>query len=825
MFQNNLKIALRNFRKHRFYGLLNLSGLVVGLAACWLMLLFVQHELGFDRFFDKADRIYQVNLSGTMGEQSIVTSNTPPPVGATMQAEFPEVQAYTRLLGLLDGEVKAETSGQVFVETNMTAVDSTFLDIFNFPLLTGDRKTCLTQPGTVVLTEPIARKYFGDGPALGKTLIINDIPRTVTGVLAALPSQSSLQFDMLLPIHAVGAVQNFSWSWVWLQLDTYVLLKEKMEAGQLAALNQKFPAMVRKNAAAAFERIGQPLEPFLAKGGKWDFSLKPLKKVHLYSAGIPGHIGNLGNIRDVYVFGMVGLFILLLACVNFMNLSTARSLGRAKEVGVRKVLGSERGMLVRQFLSESMLYGLTAAVLAAVLAQMALPFFNLLTGESLTLGDLFSGWTGILALALPVLAGFLGGIYPALFLSGFKPLAVLNGGGHSTMKGSGGVGNVLLRNGLVVFQFSISVALVICTMVVIQQISFSKTRPLGLQKENVLLISNAQRLENKVEAFRQQLLQQPNVLAATHSTDAPATGGAFGDFYVPEPESGNTNIVKDLNLNSYMVDDDFVPTLGIGMAQGRNFSLKQFPSDSAGVIINEAAVKLIGWKDPIGRWMTYPGGGNTRYQVVGVMKDFNIESLRAAIEPFALFHQSSKSYQLPTSLLAVRLRPGEEKAALAAMETRWKAAVPNAPFDYSFMDEKFDSLYRSEEKLGAVLGSFTALSIFIACLGLFGLIAFAAERRTKEIGIRKVLGATTGGIVGLLSKDFLLLVVIALVFAYPIAYFFMHKWLQDFAYRIDIHWTVFVLAGLAAVVGATFTVALQAVKAALANPVKSLRSE
>ncbi len=765
MFQNYLKIALRNFRNHKFYGILNLSGLVVGLAACWLMLLFVQHEMGFDRSFDKAERIYQVNLAGTMGEQSFVTSNSPPPVGATLLSEFPEVQAYTRLLGLLDGEVKMESTGQVFIETNMTAVDSNFLDIFSFPLLAGDRKTCLTEPGTVVLTEPIARKYFGDAQALGKMLVVNDIPHTVTGVLAALPSQSSLQFDMLFPIHPVQAVQNFDWSWVWLQLDTYVLLDEQMNEEQLAALNQKFPAMVRKHAAAAFERIGQPLEAFLAKGGRWDFSLKPLREVHLHSAGIASRITNLGSIRDVYVFGMVGFFILLLACVNFMNLSTARSLGRAKEVGVRKVLGSERGMLVRQFMSESMLYSLTAGVLAAALAQAALPFFNQLTGESLTLGALFSGWAGIVALAMPVLAGLLGGSYPALYLSGFKPLAALKSNLSSRRQG----GNAMLRNGLVVFQFSISMALVICTLVVMQQISFSKNRPLGLQKENVLLISNAQRLENKVEAFRQQLLQQPQVLSATYSTDAPATGGAFGDFYVPEAEPGNANVVKDLTLNSYMVDDDFVPTLGIGMVQGRNFSVKEFPSDSAGVIINEAAANLIGWKNPIGRWMTYPGGNNARYQVVGVMQDFNIESLRTAIQPFALFHQSSNSYQLPTSLLAVRIRPGEEKAALAQAESLWKTAAPNAPFDYSFMDDKFDSLYRSEEKLGAVLGSFTTLSIFIACLGLFGLISFAAERRRKEIGIRKVLGATTSGIVGLLSKDFLKLVVVALVIAFPLA--------------------------------------------------------
>lgn len=822
MILNDLKIAIRQFHKRKFYGFINLSGLIIGLAACWLMLLFVQHELGFDRFFDKAGRIYQVNLSGTMGDQSFETSNTPPPVGPALLEEFPEVQAYTRIFELMDGVVKQDATGQIFTEMNLAAVDSNFLDVFSFELLSGNRQTCLTRPGTVVLTEPMAKKYFGDEPALGKMLLVNNKLRTVTGVLAPLPGQSSLQFDFLFPLHAVEVVRQFSWSWVWLQLDTYVLLKEKPEPQQLAALEAKFPDMVRRLAAPAFERIGQPFEAFLQKGGRYDFSLKALPNVHLHSAGITSRITNLGNIRDVYIFGIVGLFILLLACVNFMNLSTARSQGRAKEVGVRKVLGSAQRALVRQFLTESMLYSLTAGVLAAMLVQATLPWFNQLTGGSLRLSGLLAGWTGVIALALPFVAGLLGGSYPAFYLSAFKPQAVLKSGGAPGASKTGG--NALVRNGLVVFQFTIGVALAICTLVVIEQIAYSKNRPLGLQKDNVLIIANAQRLEDRVDAFRQQLLQLPQVIGAAFSTDAP-TRGNFGDFYVPDAEDGNPAVAKDLTLSSYLVDDDFIPTLGIGLASGRNFSITEFPSDSSGVILNEAAVRMIGWANPIGQWLTYPGGDNTRYRVVGVMKDFHLASLRTAIEPFALFHQRSHSYTLPTSLLAVRLQPGSENAAIARIEKQWKATAPNMPFDYAFLDEDFDALYRSEEKLGAVLGSFTALAIFIACLGLFGLIAFAVEQRTKEIGIRKVLGASITSIVGLLSKDFLKLVFFAFLLAAPLAYYFMDQWLQDFVYRIDMPWWVFMLAGATALALAFFTVGVQSVKAAVANPAETLKSE
>ncbi|MCB0610658.1 MAG: ABC transporter permease [Lewinella sp.] len=817
----NLKIAFRHLWKNKFYTFINLSGLAIGMAACWLIAVFVRNELGYDRLTDQSDRICQVNVAGNFGGMSFITSNSPPPAGSALAAEYPEVEAFTRLFQPGDQVLKADENqeSRQFTEGGGLAVDSNFLEVFSFPLRSGKAAECLRDPGSIVLTESTARKYFGPveaDQAIGRTIAIDNRPFRVSAVLEDLPGQSSIQFDFLTPVAAYDVVRHFSWSWVWLQMETYVLLTRKPTSQSLTALEAKFPGMVRKYAAGAFKRIGQPLDEFLSNGGKWDFSLKPLEKVHLYSEGVGSRINNLGSIKDVYIFATVGLMILLLACVNFMNLTTARSLTRAREVGVRKVLGSKQQGLVRQFLAESMLCSGLAWLLDAALVQALLPAFNQLSGESFTISHLFAGWTGVLAVTLPVAAGLLGGLYPALYLSNMAPINILK-------NKLSGAGNAWLKNGLVVFQFAISIAMIICTAVVLLQIDYSRNQSAGLNKENVVVINNAQRLREKGESLRQQLEQLPGVVLASLSTDLPAKN-AFGDFYEPETDGENPGIAKDLTLNSYMVDYDFVPAMGIEMLEGRNFS-RDFPADSAAVILNETAVRTIGWKDPVGRFMVYPGNGNQRFKVIGVMKDFHAQSFRAAIEPFGLFHYSSKTYDLDRGYLAVRIRPGEESRLLPQIQDLWQVMAPDTPFSYSFLDEDFNALYRSEAKLGAILSVFTGLSLFIACLGLFGLIAMAAEQRTREIGIRKVLGASITGLVGLLSRDFLQLVVAAAVIASPVAWYFMDQWLQGFAYRIEMTWWIFAVAGLAAVVIAFATVGFHAVKAALANPVESLRNE
>ena len=821
MLRSSLTLAWRNLRNHPVFTFINISGLAVGLAACWMIALFIQHELQYDRFLPSAERICQVNLSINMGGESGTTSNTPPPVGAALVTEFPEIEAYARVYKPGDVAVRRGNAGQplqFITETRVSAVDSNFVVMFGYPMVAGVAASCLSQPNSVVLTESMARKYFGDAAPLGQVLYFDGQPRSVTGVLRDLPASSSLRFDFLAPIADYPMVKRFHWSWVWLQVDTWVRLRQPASPAALRAMESKFPAMVKRHAAAAFERIGQPLDEFLAKGGRWEVSLRPLLDVHLHTAGMDSRLQTLGDIRDVYVFGTVGAFILLLACVNFMNLSTARSAKRAKEVGVRKALGSKRSTLMGQFMAEAMLNSGLAAVLAIALTGIALPAFNRLTGEALPFSDLFSGRLWWLTAGLPVLAGLLGGLYPAFYLSGINAGSIFK----NAFPG-GKAGHAALRSGLVVFQFVVSVALVICTLIVFQQLSYTRHRATGLNRENVLVIANAQRLTTGQETFRQQLLQQSEVLSASLTTDLPA-GNFFGDRYIPEQGVTARPVSKDAMLSSYLTDDHFVPTLGLRLLAGRNF-FRDFPADSVGVILNETAVRLIGWEDPVGQYLQYPGNENQRFQVIGVVQDFHTASFRTAIQPFALFHQSSQTYALPQAFIAVRLHPGQEKTMLQKAETLWKAASPDTPFDYSFLDANYAALYRSEEKMGSVLGLFTVLSLFVGCLGLFALAAFTAEQRTKEIGIRKVLGASVGSITGLLTRDFLALVIVAIAIASPIAYYCMQRWLADFAYRIDMQWWMFVAAGLAAIAIAFLTVGFQSVKAALANPARSLRSE
>ena len=823
MLQNYLLLALRNFRRRAFFSFINISGLAVGLAACWLIALFVFHEKSFDQFLPNADRVCAIALELKMGDQEGRTTNTPPPVGLRLAADFPEIEMTARTFHLGSVVVKRESPGNtplIFNEETAMAADTAFLELFGFPMATGDATAALNRPGSLVLTEKMAEKYFGKEPAVGQSLSVNDRRFTVTGVVKNLPSTSTVQFGFLLPMVDFKVVERFSWSWIWLQVDTWARLRQTPNAESLANLEAKFPAMVRNYAPAAFERIGQNFEEQLKKGDRYDIKLLPLKTLHLDSEGLDSRLTTLGDGAQVRMFGIVGGLILLLACVNFMNLSTARSMQRAREVGVRKALGSQRSALVGQFLAEALLFSVAAMLLATVLAGAALPFFNQLTGLELAFSDLFSPKTIGFVATLPLLTSLLGGLYPAFYLSKFKVMDVFK-----TTPGASKSGHAGIRSGLVVFQFSVSIALMLSSFVVYRQLDFAQKQSPGLQRENVLIIPNVRHLSEPSarETFRQQLLQMPEAVSATWSTYLPSLG-SFGDFYEPEQGEQTRAVVQNLPISSFLTDADFVPTLGIEMLSGRNF-LPNSTIDSTSVILNEAAVKAIGWGNPIGKWMRYPGNANQRFQVVGVMRDFHIASVKMAIEPTAIFHESSKTYRTWGAYAAVRLRPGMEKTAIEKTAALWQSAVPGAPFEYDFLDASFARLYRSEAKTGSILGIFTGLALFIGCLGLFALAAYTAEQRTKEIGIRKVLGASVAGITGLLAKDFLKLVLVAILIASPVAWWAMNKWLQDFVYRIDIQWWMFVAAGLAAIVIAFLTVGFQSVWAALTNPVEALRSE
>jgi putative ABC transport system permease protein len=824
MLPTALKIALRNFQKNRLYTLINISGLAIGLAATWLIGLFVLNERSFDRFVPDVNRICAVGLDLKFGEDEGLTTNTPPPLGPRLLLDYPEIESAARTFYLQETVVRRDIPGQaplVFNENTAYGADSSFLELFGYRMLEGNASTALDRKNSVVLSKKMAEKYFGKTSPIGQQMSFNDAPYTVTGITEDLPKNSSLQFDFLLSLNTFRVIDNFSWSWIWLQMDTWVKLRKEATPATVAELEAKFPSMVKAHAPAAYNRIGVDLIKQMEKGDRYNVKLFPLKTLHLGQGTLISRLTTLGNSKQVHTYGLIGALILLLACVNFMNLSTARSTRRAREVGVRKALGSQRQNLIGQFMAESLFFSLMAWILALALATVALPLFNDLAGMNLVVKDLFNVKVLGLGLALTFIAGLLGGTYPAFFLSRFKVSEIFRKANSSTRSGHGGV-----RNALVVLQFTVSIALMLGSWVMYQQLQYAMKESPGLNREHVMILPMLRNLgePGEMEAFRQRLLEIPEIKAASHSTFLPSIG-SFGDFYEPEQGNQKSPVTKSMALSSFLTDADFINTLGIEIIKGRGFYPNNAKSDSTSIILNEAAVRSIGWEDPIGKWITYPGNGNQRFQVVGIMRDFHLGSVQTVIEPTAIFHESSNTYQTWASYLSLRLQPGTEKAAIGKVQNLWSKDLPNAPFEYSFLDDSFKNLYLQEQKGATILTLFTVLALFIGCLGLFALAAYTAEQRTKEIGIRKVLGASVLGITSLLARDFIKLVTLAIVLACPIAWYFMNQWLADFAYRIDMQWWMFVMVGLLALVIAVLTIGFQSVKAALANPVTSLKSE
>ncbi len=804
MIKNYLKIALRNLRKHKGYTFINITGLAVGLACCLLIVLFVRDELSYDRYHDNADRIYRITLDALLGEQEIHGPISPAPMAQALVNDFPEVVQATRLFTFRDKTLVRYEDNR-FVEERFFFGDSTFFEVFTFPFLQGDPETALVEPNTVVLTESTARKYFGQQNPIGQTLRVNE--RTdyeVTGVMADVPTNSHFHFDFLGSLGTLDNSRNPMW--VSNNFRTYFLLADGHSP---EALQAKFPAMVKNYAGPQVEQfLGITIDQFFASGGRFAFQIQALTDVHLHSQ-LDFEIEPNGDITYVYAFSIVAFLILLIACINFMNLATARSANRAKEVGVRKVLGSNRRQLTLQFLMESMLLSVIALGVALVLAAVLLPVFNSLSGKALQI-DYLDGFmlSGVIGLA--VLVGLLAGSYPAFFLASFSIVNVLKGQGLVGMKSSG------LRSGLVVFQFVISIALMIGTAMVYRQVDFIQNKRLGFDKEHVIVLERFNALGPQQQAFKQQIQQHPNVVAVAAANTLP--GRSFGDTsFIPEgapPE-------EILSLRLLYTDFDLLETLNLELVDGRFFS-RDFATDSAAVVLNEAAVKELGWTEAVGKRLVSPSfnGEETEFiTVVGVVKDFHFQSLREAIRPLGLFIGRNLNY------LAVRIQPGDISGTLAAFETQWKTFAPGQPFTYSFLDRDVDALYQADQRTGSLFGTFALLAIMIACLGLFGLAAFTAEQRTKEIGVRKVLGASVSGIVLLLSKEFTKLVALAFIVAAPLAYFATNRWLQDFAFQVAFSWWIFVIAGLAALAIAWLTVSYQSIRAALTNPVEALRYE
>jgi putative ABC transport system permease protein len=841
MFYNHLLIAWRNLLRNKVNSIINVGGLAIGLTCVIFIVLYVQDELSFDRGFALSNRIYQVNLDAYFGGQQFNTSYTPPPVALSMRKEFPEIEDYTRLYQVgnvvVHNDLAGGQAGLAFTEKRLWAVDSNFLQVFDYPMLTGDAGSCLKKYHAIVLTESMGRKYFGSQPAIGRSLRLDTYssPFVVTAVLKDLPANASLQFDLLMPVQDCPPVKQFSWSWIWSQMDAYVVLN-KQTAGNAEALSRlqaKFPALVRRDAAKAFARIGQPFDEFIKKGGKWDFYLQPVRDMHLHSADIGTGFSNLGNIKYVYIFSLIAVFVTLLACINFMNLSTARAVRRAKEVGIRKVLGSLKGQMIRQFLVEALLCAVLAALLALGLVALFMGAFDAMADKALVFSDIFRHGLWLLLLLIVGFTGLLAGSYPAFYLTRFKPVEVLKGGGLFVRS----VGTQLIRNGLVVFQFTVSIALIICTLVVYRQLQYMENIDLGFNKDNVLIFPNVEKVAATTdqayaassaaggqETLRQELAGIPGIRSASLSSGTPANDNSdFTDFYVPLTSGVTEPLAKDVTLTSFIVDEHYIPALRMKLIAGRNFS-RAF-NDSASVIVNEATVKHIGWKDALGKRIRYPGKDDVVFTVIGVVKDFNYQSLKNFVTPFALFHTTSRTYQNAGEYIVASTDGAHTPEVLRQAELVWKRFAPGVPFEYSFLDKNYESLYRNEQRMGSVFSTLTILSIIVACLGLFGLSVYTAERRVKEIGIRKVLGASVPSVVRLLSREFFVLVLLSALIAFPLAWWAMNKWLEDFPYRTPISAWIFILAGMTALLVALLTVSTQALKAAIQNPTESLRGE
>ena len=805
MISSYLKIALRSLWNKKAFASINIFGLAIGLATCMLILLFVQHELSYDRFNKNADRIFRVTIHGRIGGNDINIAGASAPAGPALMRDYPGVEAYTRLS--TNGTFLVKNGEKRFLEERITFTDSNFFNFFSIPLLKGDANSVLKEPKTIVLTKSMALKYFGSNDPIGKSLDLGNIGLfRVTGVCEDVPSNSHFHYDFF------GSMKSITLGEKWLSsgAHTYVLLHKGYPAEKLLA---QMPQLVRKYVGPEIQEfLGMSYDEYLRKGDKLGFGLQPLTDIHLTS-NLENELEGNSNIKYIYIFTAIAAFILLIACINFMNLSTAGSAGRAKEVGVRKVMGSVRQQLMAQFLIESVLVTLFALLVAFGLVVLLLPGFNNLAGKQFDLQAILNARMVAYALAGCLIVGLLAGSYPAFFLSAFRPVAVLKGSIQA------GVKSGWLRNTLVTIQFVVSVAMIIGTTVVYQQLRFIQNKNLGFNKDQVLILHDTYLLGDKAKTFKEQLRNLSAVSSVTLAGYIPAGNSNNGtDGFLPESAENNGTPYR---FTTYQVDEDYLKTLGIGLVTGRNFS-KSFGGDSASVLINEAAAKQLGWKDPIGKRLMTVGNGTPEsrrtYTVVGVTKDFHFRSMHERIAPLVMFYGGDR-YQI-----AVRIKTNDIPGLIKTLEKTWKATSDN-PFAYSFLDERFNNMYESEQRVGKLFGIFAGLAVVIACLGLFGLAAFTTLQRTKEIGVRKVLGASVLSIVSLLSKDFVKLVGIAIVIASPLAWYGMNQWLSDFAYKINIEWWVFPLAGVLAVGVALLTVSFQSIKAALTNPVKSLKRE
>jgi putative ABC transport system permease protein len=801
MLLNYLKTAFRNLWKRKSFSLINIAGLAIGMAVSFLILLYVLNEVTYDRFHENYDHMYRIATKLDAQGRHFEVASVPAPLGPALVDQFPEVARYVRVREFGDRIVSYEE--KLYEESRIYHADPDLFDVFTIPVVRGNPENWLQAPFNMVVTEEIAKKYFGDENPLGKTVELdNKYAYTITGVVEEMPENSHFKFNIIGSLSTLEQIRGDLNIWMGFNYATYVLLDGDPS---LEDITQKYNSLLMANIPAQFDKLGVEVEIFL----------QPLGSIHLHSH-LEGEMEPPGNPAFIRILTTIALFILLIACINFMNLSTAQSSKRAKEVGIRKVLGAHRRKLIGQFIGESLLLSFISLGIAIILIYVLLPVFNHLVTKNLVFNPAQNGIILLGLVGITLLVGFLAGAYPAFFLSAFVPLEVLK----SRFKA--GKGHRFFRNGLVTLQYVISISLIISTFVIFYQLHHVKNRDLGFDKEQVVVINLRGQVSDKYEVFKNEILRLPGVSHAACSSSVPSRGRSETMFSFEGVDQ------KQQVFPIMEIDTDFLETMDMELTAGRNFS-PDHPSDNKAMILNETLVRHLGWDDPLGKTVSMmdlaepdnPEKGfiEVPYTVIGVVKDFHFESL----------HQKIRGHLMKLSgdvnRVSVKLKPGTIAGTLRSIENIWRDLEPAQPFPYVFLDDSFDRLYRSEQRMGQIFISFTLMAIFISCLGLFGLASFTADQRTKEIGIRKVLGASVSNVVVLLSRDFTKWVILANVVAWPVAYLIMNKWLQNFAYRISLAVWIFVLSGVIALLIALFTVSTKALKAAVADPVDSLRYE
>jgi putative ABC transport system permease protein len=824
MLKNYFVLFLRNLRRQRLFSAINLLGLTGGIISTMLIYVYVQHEFSYDRFHTKADRIYRINQTFIWGDHDEKQfASLGPGVAYALHEEIPEIEEVTRIHqpgNFLITNAENRNDIKSFDESNILAVDSNFFRVFTFPLVNGNIETALQKPYSAILTESTARKYFGSGEALGKLLQVGEdsIKQTyeITAIVKDVPKNSSyIEFDILFSMNSIPRVMVSNNQWLWTTFETFVLLDEHSSE---AVLEAKVPGLPRRYAEGTLQRaMNQSFDDYIKSGKNWELFVQPFTSIHLYSTHVYNRLNSVGNITMVYILIGAEVLIVLLSCINFMNLSTAQYTRRIKESGLRKIMGSDKAQLALHFFSEAFMFCSVAAILGLGLVQVILPYFNILIGSQLSLDLLHHPDIVLILFGLIVLMSLLSGSYPSIFLSKFSPVEAMKGKFRTGKQGK------VLRNGLVVFQFVMSMGLIVCTTVVFQELKFLSQKDIGFNRENLMVVSRVEWINDK-ETFINALTNIQHIEKASWCTAVPPRI-YDGDSFSAEGSGGKTN-----PINFIKVDDQYATTLSLDFKIGRNFS-KTVPSDRQGVILNETALKMLEWpadESILGKKIIYPGKENQYYEVIGVVRDFNYWSLNSPIQPMALFHIEGTMYSGGGEFAVLRVEAENAaamKEVITSVKKDWQQFAGNRPFLYDFVDDTLDRNFQSEEKFGYALTVFASLALLIASFGLLGMIIFTLEQRTKEIGVRKVVGASVANIWILVVKDYTQLIIIAILLSVPLCLWGLTGWLEQFQYRVTISAWTFVIAGASILLTSWLISSYHVLKAALTNPVDVLKDE